>query len=535
MHVPLLLVALLSFAGCAPAPPHASAPRELVLLHLADLHSHLFPDRVTLEQNDAEHGSGRAGETTSLGGAARIATVLDAERASAGVTITLDAGDVLEGTAVYPLFGGVPEMLVEDALGVDAVAVGNHDLAAGPERLAKLFHRAPRAALLAANLAVEAPGLAASSALLERAGLRVRVIGLGRSPDTAPDVHDCATQVQGIIDQGGADVFVVLSHLGSDLDEQLVPLTTGVGVLLGGHTHDVLSPPAVVGDCAATLAAQRGCRPRPVRVVHSGAYGRYVGRVALALATEPAPGTADIRRTIIDVRTSLIPITDGIEERADVLDLLAPYRRAMERAGLERPIAFAPAPIERAAPRGGDSALGNAVTHAMRVATHADVALLNGTGIRDDVAAGVLTVEDAFRVLPFDDRLVSLDVSGRLLNDAVEQIRLLSCKRDRTSQVQLDGATLVLSCRARGSAELRVHGHPVDTSAMYRVATASFLTEPGQWLDAAPDAGTAEVGVLRDAFIDLVGTLPACSGDAGTLPCLNASAGATRDGRISWQ
>jgi 2',3'-cyclic-nucleotide 2'-phosphodiesterase (5'-nucleotidase family) len=501
------------------------------LLHLADLHSHLFPDRVTLDQNDAVHGLGKAGETTSVGGAARIATVLDAERARAGVTLTLDAGDVLEGTAVYPLFGGVPEMLSEGALAVDAVAVGNHDLAAGPGRLAMLFRRASEAALLAANLAADAPGLGVPSVLVERGGLRVRVIGLGRSPDAAPGVRDCATQVQRIVDHGGADVFVVLSHLGSDLDEQLLPLTTGVDVVLGGHTHDILTPPAIVDDCAAALAAQRGCRPRPVRVVHSGAYGHYVGRVALALSTEPAAG----RVTVTDVRTSLIPITDGIEERADVLDLLAPYRRAMESYGLERPVAFAPVPLSRAAPRGGDSALGNAVTHAMRVAAQADMALLNGTGIRDDVAAGVLTVEDAFRVLPFDDRLVAVDVSGRALNDAVEQVRALSCMRDRTSQVQLDGGTLVLSCRGKGSAELRVRGRPVVTGATYRVATASFLIGPGQWLESAPDAGAADLGLLRDAFVDMLGALPACSGDAGALPCLNASAGAVADERITWE
>jgi 5'-nucleotidase/UDP-sugar diphosphatase len=534
MHARLLLFALLLFA-CAPAPPPGASPRELVLLHIADLHSHLFADRVTLDQNDAEHGLGRVGATTSVGGVARIASVLEVERARAAVAVTLDAGDVLEGTAVYPLFGGVPEMLVEGMLGVDATAVGNHDLAAGAGRLAKLFRRAPHTALLAANLAAEAPSLAAPSVLVERGGVRVRVIGLGRSPEAAPDVHDCARAAQRIVDKGGADVFVVLSHLGSDLDEQLVPLTTGLDVVLGGHTHDVLSPPAVVDDCAAALAGQRGCHRRPVRVVHSGAYGRYVGRVVLALSTEALSGAAASRVTVTEVRTSLIPITDGVEERADVLDLLAPYRQAMESAGLERPIAFAPAPLSRAAPRGGDSALGNAVTHAMRLASRADVALLNSTGIRDDVAAGVLTVEDVFRVLPFDDRLVTVDVSGRGLNDAIERVRASSCARDRVSQVQLDGAALALSCRGRGSAELQVHGHPVDASATYRVATASFLTGPGQWLESAPDAGSTDSGLLRDVFMSVLSTLPACPSDAAALPCLDTSAGTARDGRIEWE
>ncbi|HVW26443.1 MAG TPA: bifunctional UDP-sugar hydrolase/5'-nucleotidase [Polyangiaceae bacterium] len=551
-----LLVALLVFAGCAPAPPRELLPRQVVLLHLSDLHSHLFPDSVTLGQNDAERGLGRAGQTTRVGGVARIGSVLDAERARADVSVTLDAGDVVEGTAVYPLFGGVPEWRVEDALGVDAVAAGNHDLSAGAARLGELRGYAPRTALLAANLGAPSPAtphqvgdaaLFAPSALIDRAGVRVRVIGLGHSPDAAPDVADCAARVQRVVDAAGADVVVVLSHLGSDLDERLVPLTTGIDVVLGGHTHDVLVPPALVRDCGAPLAARRSCRPRPVPVVHSGAYGRYVGKVALALSTDPAdaesrlrdqgtPSDAARRATVADVHTTLIPVAENIEERADILELLEPYRRAMDRAGLSRPIAFAPRAISRTAPRGGDSALGNAVTQAMRTVTSADVALLNTTGIRDDLPAGVLTTEDVFRVLPFDDRLVVVEVTGRALRDAFERIRVDSCARDRTSQVQLDGATLSLACGSHAAADLRVGGHPLELGTTYRVATVSFLTASGQWLEGTADAGVpADAETLRDAFLDAVDALPACASDAGLLPCLDAAAGAATDGRITWR
>lgn len=502
---------------------------------------------MTLGQNDAERGLGRAGQTTRVGGVARIASVLDAERAHADVSVTLDAGDVVEGTAVYPLFGGIPEWRIEDALGVDAVAVGNHDLSAGPARLGELRAYAPHTALLAANLGAPSPALFTSSALVERGGVRLRVIGLGHSPDAAPDVADCAARVQRVVDAAGADVVVVLSHLGSDLDERLVPLTTGIDVVLGGHTHDVLVPPALVHDCGASLAARRSCRPRPVPVVHSGAYGRYVGKVALALSTDPAdaesrlrdqggPNGAARRATVADVHATLVPVAENTEERADVLELLEPYRRAMDQAGLSRPVAFAPKAISRTAPRGGDSALGNAVTQAMRAVASADVALLNGTGIRDDLPAGVLTTEDVFRVLPFDDRLIVVEVTGRALRDAFERIRVDSCARDRTSQVQLDGATLSLSCGSHAAADLRVGGHPLELETTYRVATASFLTASGQWLEGTADAGApVDAETLRDAFLDAIDALPSCASDAGLLPCLDAAAGAATDERITWR
>src|ERR1700742_2013699 len=93
----------LLLASCAPrlegAPP--AGRRVLALLHLADLHSHLFPDRVTLTARDVDrglgsgrggsHGDAAVGDSVMVGGAARLATLLDEERSRADVAVTLDA------------------------------------------------------------------------------------------------------------------------------------------------------------------------------------------------------------------------------------------------------------------------------------------------------------------------------------------------------------------------------------------------------------------------------------------------------------
>jgi 5'-nucleotidase len=523
-------------AGCTPRSLETPSPypRELVLHHIADLHSHLFPERVTLTASDVARGLGSAvGDTALVGGVARLATVLGEGRANADAALTLDAGDVFEGTAVYTLFGGVPEMRAVDALGVDVQALGNHDFAPGVERLAELRGYAPGAALVAANLGGQGEGLAAPWALVERGGLRVLVVGLGRSPDGAPDVGGCAAQVQRVLDANrDVDVTVLLSHLGSDLDRALVPLTSGIDVVLGGHTHDVTFPPRAVPDCGAELAAHRACRPRPVPIVHSGAYGRYAGRVTLAVS--PDGGAAPGGRGVVTRSTfELIPITDAIDERMDVVEMLEPYRRAMERAGLDRPIAFAPEAVSRSAPGGRDSPLGNLVTRAMRLGAGAELAVINSTGIRDDLPAGELLVEDVFRVLPFDDELVTMGIPGRALLAAFGQVRQASCERGRVSQAQIDGGTLRFGCGGK-PLELEVAGHPVDPTKMYRVATVSFLTEPGQWL--APDAGatTKSRGLLRDAILQAIQALGPCADGGVLLPCIDAAAGAVADRRIEW-
>jgi 5'-nucleotidase/UDP-sugar diphosphatase len=534
-HLAILLLLLVAFcAACAPGAIEAPRPsrRKLVISHIADLHSHLFPERVTLTARDVSRGLGAvAGDTALVGGVARLATVLDAARAEADVALTLDAGDVLEGTAVYTLFGGVPEMRAVDALGVDAQALGNHDFAPGIERLAALRGYAPHTALVAANLGREGEGpgepLSAPFAIVERGGLRVLVVGLGRSPDGAPDVAACASEVQQVIDANrDVDVTVLLSHLGSDLDRALVPKTTGIDVLLGGHTHDVTFPPPLVRDCGAALSARRRCQPRPVPVVHCGAYGRFAGRGTLVVST----GAADFG--VSSTEFELIPITDAVDERPDVVELLEPYRRAMERAGLGRPIAFAPNGVSRSAAGGRDSPLGNLVANAMRWAAGAELAVINSTGIRDDLPAGELAVEDVFRVLPFEDELVTIDATGKALLAAFGEIRQASCERGRVSQAQIAGATVRFGCDGQAP-ELTIAGRGVDPGRTYRVATASFLTEKGRWLAPAGNARVARSGPVRDAVLVAFQAFGPCP-ESGALPCIDDAAGAVSDRRIEW-
>jgi 2',3'-cyclic-nucleotide 2'-phosphodiesterase (5'-nucleotidase family) len=169
----------------------------------------------------------------------------------------------------------------------------------------------------------------------------------------------------------------------------------------------------------------------------------------------------------------------------------------------------------------------------MRLATGADLAVINSTGIRDDLPEGKLVVEDVFRILPFDDELVTLTVEGRDLLTAFAEIRRASCDRGSVSQGQLDGGTLRVGCGDEAP-ELAIDGHAVDPGRAYRVATVSFLTEAGRWFE--PRAGTqvASSGVLRDAVLASLQALAPCADGGVSLPCVDSAAGAVADGRIEW-
>lgn len=476
---------------------------------------------------DAARGLGESGVVATVGGAARLATLVSSERERAP-TVLVDAGDLLEGTSFFPRFGGEPEMRVASALPVDALVLGNHDVAQGVDRVAAVHDRVAAFPLLGANLGPElASGFVSPFAELERGGVRVLVIGLSRRDTGFPDVAESAAAVNGIVleRRASADVVIVLSHLGRELDLELVPRTFGVDLVVGGHTHDVLVPPRFVTDCDVDVAARFPCEPRPVPVVHPGAYGRYVGKAEFVVSTDPAEGargSPGAPSAIVDARFSLLPVTEAVAERADVSSLLAPYRAVLSAEGDGTPIAYAPDTLSRRAVRRGDSALGDAVADALRIAAQADAAVVNSTGIRADVLAGPVSTGDVTRVLPFADELVVVRTTGESLRAALRPLFAQACDGGGSSPVQIAGLSLDVTC---SPLSVELPGAPGGT---LRVAAPSYLVN-GRWLEPhSADDVEPGPGTVRDAWVSVIRSAPTCGETGGGLPCLRGTA----DGRI---
>jgi len=138
--LPALL--LLAVAALAPAALGATGWTDsLVVLHTNDTHARLAPFE-----------SGRSG---LVGGAAARAAALSRERALGGATLTLDAGDVFQGTLYYNHFRGVPDYRAMSGMGYDFGALGNHDLDDGPAAWLRT-RREARFPILCANVFVSA-------------------------------------------------------------------------------------------------------------------------------------------------------------------------------------------------------------------------------------------------------------------------------------------------------------------------------------------------------------------------------------------
>jgi 5'-nucleotidase/UDP-sugar diphosphatase len=532
--------------------PEPLEPLTLVLIHTADLHSHLFPERQVIDRVDAARGLGRSGELSEVGGFARLASVVGAIRAGARHSLYLDSGDLVEGTAAFNEFGGEPELRALSALGLNAAALGNHDLSAGAEAFANVHREFAEFPVLASNFADNGSELSSAlrpSVVLDAQGVRVGVIGVANpsSPSGltradnpyAVELVPTASAVQSEIDRlrPQVDVLVALSHLGLEGDQRLIAATTGLDVVLGGHQHLTLDAALERTDCEAALQVERGCTPHPVFLVHSGALGRYVGELDLELTHVADEFAKDWRPWVVAAAEhSLIAVSSELTADPVLAALLEPYRERLAAAGYDTPLAFASETIDRYASDGTDSPLGDLVADAIRERSGADFALLNSTGIRADLPRGELTRAAFVAALPFEDTLTVLTLSGAQLRALFNQQARVASDRDCQTPIQISGLRLEFRCSGVASSAVArsvSSGRELVASQGYTLVTSAYLADGGSGFELSSEASTRRALELDplDVVLDSVASLPSCAGSP--LPCLEPTQ--LRDHRITFQ
>lgn len=492
-----LVLGGLGVLGCTGVPAlERAAPRRettLTLLHTSDLHSRVWPFWERISSFEARLGLGRAGALSEVGGFARLASVLERER-GAGAALWLDSGDALEGAEVFRRFRGQVELELLGALGLSAMALGNHELSlTGPE-LTEWLQRATFP-VLAANLRPSADSEASprltATALVDAGGFKLGLVGIA-NPHSPPELASAgnpwgldvlealvaATQTAADEVAPHADLVVLLSHLGLDADRELVPAISGVHLVLGGHQHVVTEVPDWLHDCSVGPVRERACSPRLVPIVHSGAYGKLVSRLELSLAPAASRGWE-----LTSIALAQLPLSSSVPLHPDVLERL-------ERVGApqERVLGFVPGPLQRRSALGGDSALGNLVADGMRAASASDAAVLNGSALRGDVEAGLLLESDLELVLPFGEPWLTARVSGARLKQGLLRGAQRSAARGCESVVQVSGLKVRVdcsACRARGTGcvEVRRSGpfgeKPVGDAEILLVTLPAYLTQSG--------------------------------------------------------
>jgi len=253
--------------------------QDLVILHTNDTHSNIEPVA--------------SGKNKGLGGFQRRANYIQSVRDSVKNILLLDAGDYNQGTPYFTLFKGEAEVMLYNAMGYDAVCLGNHEFDNGEKQLAERLAKAKYPTVCSNYDFSGSPlkDIIKPYVIIEKGGKRIGVLGLllnlngyvsesARSGVKYLDVLKIANKTARFLkNKKDCDIVIALTHLGyeheegslSPSDTDLASNSTNIDIIVGGHTHTFLKSPVVVKNRAG----------KGVLVTQMGTAGVFVGRIDL--------------------------------------------------------------------------------------------------------------------------------------------------------------------------------------------------------------------------------------------------------------
>lgn len=456
---------------------------RLTILHTSDIHSRLI--EYDFDPSFTDNQLGLADDMGPYGGIAEIGTILEEQRDKAGRVLHLDSGDCFQGAIIFNEFGGEAEMRLQSAVGLDAAVVANHEFDKGAQNLADQYGAWGNFALLAANYDFRSSELPWATQLEEQIlpsrlydldGLRVGVIGLGNLSSlnsiydqsnsmgiTVIEATEAVANEAGILESQGADLIVVVSHMGVEEDVALARALPQIDVVMGGHNHVALNPPLVVEN------EETGKR---VPIVHSGAFSKFVGRLDLVVRDGE----------VLSHAYSLFPVDRTVPPDPEVMDILEEYQEVLDSDyNVDQVLGYATETLTRYGSTGGDSMLGNLTAEAMRFypGVETEIALTNTLGIRADIPSGDITLDALYNAMPFDNSITTMFLSGREVQELLDYVSSRSAERGCNAQAQVAGIRFTMNCLTGTAEDILINGAPLDDDGTYELATNDYIAHGG--------------------------------------------------------
>jgi 2',3'-cyclic-nucleotide 2'-phosphodiesterase (5'-nucleotidase family) len=452
IHLPVLalLVALLAgFAGDAQSLTH------VVIMHTNDLHGQLLP---------------RAG----VGGLAEIATMVR----NAKPDLLLDAGDMFTGTPVCDEFECRPIIEVMGRLGYRAAAVGNHEFDFGINALRERVREA-KFPILSANVKTGVEGIGETT-VLEARGIRFGVIGL-----TTENLREVThpknltnVRIDGLVEtvervlpalRRQSDFVVILGHIDDQEELRLARAFPEIRLIIGGHNHSALGP----------------IRAGETLIAKTGNVGRNLGRIDLQFNG----------KTLVEIGAELLPVRN-VRPDPEIAAMIKPYADQVDRRMSE---VVGQATAEVAASGSSESPLANLLADALRAKTGTQIGLQNLGGIRTRIRQGVVSRGDVFEVIPFNNTVVTINLSGLLLKRTLARALIaLSGIRIEYAPRRANGARLVSATLLDGTA--------IRDDSNYSVTTNDFLLAGGDgFVELMQGTDVRDTGIfIRDVLAEYI-------------------------------
>ena len=431
----------------------------------------------------------RMGDEKGWGGFPKLAAVVRAERARGGPVVFTHGGDTFSPSLMSNFDHGAHIVRLTNMIRPDVFVPGNHEFDFGKR---VFFERLSEAQfpVFAANMR-DAQGNVLPqihpSTIRDLGGVRVGFVGLAfeRTPEVSQpgDLKFLSTietlrSEADALRKAGADMVVGVAHADRAVDDAIIDQRI-VDVLLTGHVHDL----AIRYDGVSLH-------------VESGEEGNYVTAIDFIVKVSESGGRRSVRWT----PSFRIYDTPSVTPDPEVAEVVAGYESALSRA-LDVDIGRTAIELDSrtAVVRTREAAIGDLIADIMAKSVGAEIALLNGGGIRANTvypAGTMLRRRDIQTELPFGNTMVLVKLKGRAVLAALEQ-GLSKLPEPSGRFPQVSGLEVVIDpARPVGSRVVSASagGKPLDPDAVYSVASIDFLLSGGDGYTMLAE-GTTVIGL----------------------------------------
>lgn len=487
----LALAAALSASAVALSTGASFADYTLNILHINDWHSRIESNNKFESTCSAEEES----KDECIGGAARLVTAIKEQRnALEGQNVLLlNGGDNFQGSLFYTTYKGAVEAEFLNQMKFDAMTVGNHEFDDGEAALVPFLDKI-QFPVLSANVHPNAQSKVGDrikpSVVLEIGGQKIGIVGAVTTdtPEIASpgpnitiddDIKNITAEVEKLKAEG-VNKIIALTHVGYPRDKEMIAKIPGVDVVVGGHSHSLLSntDPKAEGPYPTMIDNPGGYK---VPVTQAASYSKYLGEFKVVFDDNGVVKEASGNPIYLD---SKIKPDEAVLAR--VKELGAPIEELKNKE-----VAETTALIDgsRESCRAKECEMGNLISDAIldRVKGQGvTIVFQNGGGIRASIDKGVVTMGEVLAVLPFQNTLATFQLSGKDIAASIEaglsEIEEGKGKFPQVAGLKYSFDKSVAPNQGRlKSLEVNEGGvwKPIDEAKVYTVATNNFVRQGG--------------------------------------------------------
>lgn len=450
---------------------------RLVILHTNDTHSSIDPEK-----------DGR-------GGILQRKAVIDSVRRAEKHVVTVDAGDMVQGSLFFKYFRGDVEYPLFDMTGYDIRILGNHEFDNGMADLAEKY-RDVRSDRLSANYdftGTEMEGILKPYVVKKIGGKRIGFFGINVEPTSLISSKNISVEFKDPIEtalstarklreEEKCDLVVAVTHIGylgendKPTDVDLIRSSSDIDIVIGGHSHTLVDPERP--DIYPSLI--ENSEGRKVRVGQTGKYGRYVGKMSVDLNKLGKGKKIDGD----DIGYEIIAVTDRFPASSldrKMASFIAPYRAAIDSAN-RRVVGYASFAMSNDERVGAIANMtadiayrylrdkADSLRRGGELDRPLDMTIMNVGGIRHSFPEGVITEGMILSAYPFSNRFMIISMKGE---DIIETMRVAAKKGGES----ISSNVRVVTDADRNLLRVVIDGREMDPAMIYIVGTIDYVAE----------------------------------------------------------